>query len=181
MTAISFLARLPVADRMGVASLPWVLPERDHGSIFVYLCPRWLRPHHGHLYLDSEADVLRSIPISPPSPWGCFPVASPRRGRRACSPPMVSSILAVVSPSVSISPCPILSRHLPPSPLPGTGPRLVGRVRPPRFCPRRSPSSTALRCLRVVLRSRLRRTLENDNVSWSPASGSQMPSPRSRR
>ena len=70
---------------------------------------------------------------------------------------------------------------MPPSPLLGTCPRLLGRVRPPPFFPGRSSSSTALHRLRVVLRPRRSRALENNHVPWSPVSGSPMSSSRSRR
>ena len=70
---------------------------------------------------------------------------------------------------------------MPPSPLLGTCPRLLGRVRPPPFFPGRSSSSTALHRLRVVLRPRRSRALENHYVPQSPVSGSLMSFLRSHR
>ena len=158
VTAIPFLALFPVTDRMDVIPQPWILPEGDPGPVSVSSCPWWPRPYYGRLYLDSEADVVPAIPVSPPSPLGCFPVAHPRGGCRACSPSLVSPILAATSPPISVGPCPVQGRRLPPSPLPRAGSRphcgggMVGRIRSPRFRPRRSSSSMTLYCRRVILR-----------------------------
>ena len=154
VTAIPFLALFPVTDRMDVIPQPWILPEGDPGPVSVSSCPWWPRPYYGRLYLDSEADVPRVITVSPPSSLGCFPVAPPWGGRLACSPSLASSILTAASPSISIGPCSVRGRRLPPSPFPSAGSRLVGRMSSPRLCPRRSSSSITLYCRRVILRPR---------------------------